>query len=267
MVPPADSLPYIDLMQARDGLDRERGRRDDRRQLKVRLPEAPADYLEGALDNEALGPEELVLVLRSPASTASIVERVGRNRSWMRSRDLKVAFVGHPRAPRVLARRFLPHLYWRDLADIATNLRLSPVLRREAEKLLKTRLPELSLGEKIALARRGSRGIIEMLCDERDPQVLRALAGNPRATQNDVARMLTRSDLQPEFLGWLADQSSWGQRRELRLALVRHPGTPSAAALRSIRALSRTDLNDLQHDPIAPRLARVAAERRLARVG
>lgn len=254
-------------MGVSDGLDRERGRRDERHQLRRHLPDATGEYLEGALDNEALGPDELVLVLRSPASTAAIVARVGRNRAWMRSRDLKVAFVGHPRAPRVLARRFLPHLYWRDLADLGTNLRISPVMRREAERLLKTRLPELSLGEKVALARRGSRGIIEMLCGERDPQVLRATACNPRATEADVLRMLTRPDLQPEFLGWLADQSAWGQRRGPRLALVRHPHTPPASALRSLLALSRTDLDDLQHDPMAPRLARVAAERRLARVG
>lgn len=254
-------------MGVSEGLDRERGRRDERQQLKMHLPEAPSEYLEGALDNGELGPEELVLLLRSPASTAAIVARVGTNRSWMRSRELKVAFVGHPHAPRVLARRFLPHLSWRDLADLGTKPRISPVMRREAERLLKTRLPELSAGEKISLARRASRGIIEMLRDEQDPQVLRALAGNPRAVESDILRILARPDLRSEFLAWLADQSSWGQRRELRLALVRHPGTPPPAALRSIRALSRADLHDLQQDPLAPRLARVAAERRLARVG
>lgn len=254
-------------MQGLESPDRGRGRRDDRQQLKARLPDAPVDYLEGALENEALGPEELVLLLRSKSSTAAIVAKVGRNRSWMRSHDAKVAFVSHPKAPWVLARRFLPHLYWRDLADLAVDLRVSPVLRRDAERLLTTRLPELSLGEKISLARRGSRGIVEALWAEREPQVLRAVAGNPRATESDVARILARPDLPGEFLGWLAGQSSWGRRRSVRLALVRHPQTPAAAALRSIEALSPRDLSELQHDAIAPRLARMAAGRRLERVG
>jgi hypothetical protein len=265
------SVTYIGGMQGNEGgsagsrtLDRERGRRDDLQQLRTHLPEAPGDYLEGALDNAALGPEELVLVLRHPASTAAILTRIARNRAWMRPREMKVAFVGHPRAPWVLARRFFPHLYWRDLANVAANLRISPVLRREAERLLRTRLPELSVGEKVSLARRGSRGVLEMLCTEPEPQVLRALAGNPRATEADLGRILARSDLHPEFLGWLATQSSWGQRRAVRLALVRHPATPHAAGLRSIQALSPGDLDDLQHDPIAPRLARVAAQRLLA---
>jgi hypothetical protein len=265
------SVPYIEGMHGDEGhsanpgaLDRERGRRDDLQQLRTHLSEAPGDYLEGALENAALGPEELMLVLRSPASTADILTRIARNRAWMRPREMKVAFVAHPRAPWVLARRFYPHLYWKDLADVAANLRISPVLRREAERLLKTRLPELSVGEKVSLARRGSRGIVEMLCGEPEPQVLRAVVGNPRTTEGDIARILARSDLLPEFLGWLASQSAWGQRRAVRLALVRHPSTPFAAALRSIQALSRGDLADLQHDAIAPRLARVAAERLLA---
>jgi hypothetical protein len=185
----------------------------------------------------------------------------------MRSREVKVAFVSSPRAPQVLARQVLPHLGWRDLAALPVDLRISPVLRREAEKLLKLRLPELALGEKIALARRGSRGIVALLCDEPESQVLRAVVGNPRATEADCVRILARSDLPAEFLGWLATSSSWGQRRTVRLTLVRHPRTPPSAALQLARALSRKDIEDLQRDVAAPRLVRVAAERHLAAQG
>lgn len=241
---------------------RERGRVDDREQLRLHLPEAGSDYLEGALENPNLGPDELVILIRNRATTTEIVTRIGRNPAWMRSREIKVAVVENPRTPHVLARRFLPHLFWRDLAELASNLRVSPVLRRESEKLLATRLPELTLGEKIALARRGSRGVIEILREESDTGVLRAIAGNSRATEADLARIVARSDVRPDFLGWLADQSSWGQRREVRLALVRHPQTPPASALRLTHLLSKRDADDLRHDVSAPRLVRVAAERR-----
>lgn len=248
-------------------LDRERGRRDDRSQLRLRLSDAPKEYVEGALDNPELGPAELAILLRSRQTTATIVTRVGRNRSWMRSRELKVAFVSNPRAPQVLARRFLPQLSWRDLAKLAANLRVSPVLRRESEKLIRTRLPELSPGEKVSLARLGSRGIVEMLRDERDALVLRALAGNARATEADLAGILARQDAPPSFLRWLADESLWGQRHDVRLALVRHPRTPPSSALRLTLALSRRDVELLRHDPMAPRIVRVAAERHLEAQG
>ena len=248
-------------------LDRERGRTDDRSQLKLRLFHAPSAYLEGALDNPELGPEELAILLRNQESSVEIVARIGRNRAWMRARAIQVALVANPRAPQLVARRFLPHLTWRDLAEVAANLRLSPVVRREAEKLLGTRLPELALGEKVALARRGSRGVVDKLRDETDPLVLRALAGNPRTTETDLARVLARMDVPSDFLAWLADRSSWSQRRSVRLALVRHPRTPASSALRLTRELSRTDIDELRRDVAAPRLVRVAAERLLSSAG
>ena len=224
-------------------------------------------YIDGVEPQADLGPDELVILLRDRATSAATVTRIGRNRSWMRPGKVKVAFVSNPRAPQVLARQFLPHLGWRDLAELSVNQRVSPVLRREAEKLLKTRLPELALGEKVALARRGSRGIVEMLRLEADDLVLRAVAGNPRVTEADFARILARSDVPAGFLGWLADQSSWGQRRAVRLALVRHPRTPPPSALRLTHALSRRDIDELRRDIAAPRLVRVAAERHLAVAG
>jgi len=264
-------LPYIEgvhspIASPQDAppLARERGRSDERSQLRLHLADASSAYLEGALENAGLGVEELVLVLRSQAATAAILARVGRNRSWMRPREIKLALVGNPKVPHVLARRFLPHLYWRDLAELAVNLRVAPVLRREAERLLKTRVPELSVGERVALARRGSRGLIELLGGEPDALVLRALAGNARATEADIARVLARSDVPADFLRWLADQSSWSQRRTVRLALIRHPRTPPSSALRMIQTLSCGDQEDLRRDATVPRLVRVAAERRLA---
>jgi hypothetical protein len=267
-------VPYIEGVHLSDSplpdapsLDRERGRTDDRSAFRLRVADAPSAYLEGALDNAALGLEELAILIRSRSATSAILSRVGRNRSWTRVREIKIALLGNPRVPQVLARQFLPHLYWRDLAELAANLRVAPVLRRDAEKLLKTRLPELSVGERVALARRGSRGLIEALSDETESVVLRAVAGNARATEADVARILARSDVPASFLRWLAEQSSWSQRRVVRLAIIRHARTPSSSALRLISALSRRDTEDLRRDVTAPRLLRVAAERRLAAAG
>jgi hypothetical protein len=267
-------LPYIEGVHpaavsppSAPTLDRERGLNDQRSRLRLHLVDAPIAYLEGALENADLGLEELALLLRNRATTAEILTRVARNRSWIRPREIKLALLGNPRVPHVLARQLLPHLYWRDLAELAANLRVAPVLRRDAEKLVKTRLPELSVGERVALARRGSRGLIELLCYEAEGSVLRAVAGNARATEADLARILTRSDVPADFLRWLADQSSWGQRRVVRLALVRHPRTPPSSALRLIPTLSRRDIEDLRSDIAVPRLVRVAAERRLAAAG
>jgi hypothetical protein len=260
-VTPTESRPGTTIP-----LDRQRGREDDAECLRIRLGDAPVEYLAGALENLNLGPDGLTLVLRNRFASAEIVTRIGRNREWMRARDVKTAFVANPLAPVVHARQVLPFLFWRDLADVAVNVRLSPTLRRDAEKVLRTRLPELSVGERTALARRPSRGVVEMLRDDSDPGVLRSLAGNPRATESDIVRVAARRDAPAEFLGWLADQSPWGQRRDVVMAVIRHPKAPPAVALRLARRLSPDDLDALCRDDSVPRLVRVAAERSKAAV-
>jgi hypothetical protein len=260
----APVTPSEPIAPATPLLDRRRGKEDDADRLKRHAGDAPADYLEGALDNEHLNPEVLRLLLHNRSATAEIVTRVGRNRAWMRSRDVKIAFVANPRAPVVLARQVLPHLFWRDLADVACDVRLSPAVRRDAEKVLRTRLPELSVGERTALARRPSPGIVAMMRDDLEPAVLRALAGNPRATESDILHAAARRNVPAGFLGWLATESPWGQRREVLLCVVRHPRTPHAAALRATQRLSPGDLLAVHGDEAVPRLVRVAAGRRAA---
>jgi len=225
--------------------------------------DAPADWLASVLEHEALGPDVVALILRNRAATVPLVTQIGRNRDWMRDREVRVAFVGNPLAPTVLSRQVLPHLFWTDLADVACNARLSPVLRREAERILRSRLPEFSTGERIALARRPSRGVIEMLCEDGEAAVLTALAANPRVTRSDIARILGRAGVPPAFLSWLASSTSWSGFQDLVHAMVRHPGMPAAAALRLVAKLSAADLERVLRDALAPRLVRVAAERRL----
>ena len=243
--------------------DFERGRSDDRPSLGLALPAAPPEYLLGALDNPALGPEELALLLENRGATAEILARIGRTPGWMRSREAKRSLVAHPKTPTTLSRRFLPHLFWRELVDVAGNLRVPPVVRRDAERLVRLRLPELTVGERVTLSRVASRGLVALLRDEDDAAVLKALVGNPRVTEGDLLRVLSRPGLPADFLGWLADQSAWSQRAEPRRAIVRHPRTPAPSALRLVAKLSRHQLEELARDETAPRLVHVAAARRL----
>ena len=247
---------------ARSGLDA--GRRDDAASLRLRLPEAPADYLEGALDNPSVGPDEVETILRSRNATAAILARIARNKAWMRGRRAKRALVSHPKTPIALARNLLPHLFWRHLADVAADARLSAVLRRDAEKLLRSRLPELTVGERVTLARMASRALIEPLRGDPDRRVLEALLRNPKVNDTDIGRVVSREDAPASFLVWLATESEWGRSAAIRAALVRHPLLPAPIALRVTGLLSARELRDLCHDPLAPRLVRVAAQRRSA---
>lgn len=245
----------------------ERGRTDGPEALRLCLPAAPADYLRGAVENPALGPEETVVLLRNRALPPSEIQKIARDRRWARVHDVKAGIVRHPRTPYAVARALLGHLFWRDLMDLAADLHVTPPLRRDAETILRVRLPELSLGEKVALARRASPGVIAALRETADAMVLKALFGNPRFIERDALAVATGDTTPPEALAALASHGAWGARRPVRLALLSNPRTPVAAALRLVENLAPEDLLRLAHDASAPRIVRVGAGRRLERPG
>jgi len=218
----------------------------------------------GALENPSLTDEKLLRLLRNPHVTPQILSRIGRDRRWTRVYEIKRALVRHPRSPLVVSRGFLPYLHWKDLAEACADLRVHPVARRQAERLLGTRVDELSLGEKVTLARRASRGLIRALIDAGEPQVLRGLLGNERTVEADAIRIASGPRATPELLRHLADHPKWGRRRDVRLALLRNRRTPVPVALRLAGGLAPPDLRRLLKDDKVPRIVRVGAERRLA---
>ncbi len=243
---------------------RARGRTASAAELRKCLASAPAPYLAGALENAELGPDEVLLLLRNRAAPAALLARIGGNGEWTRLHEVKCGLVRHFNTPPAIARGLARHLYSRDLAEIAEDVRVRPAVRRQAEESLKADVEEMALGEKVSLARRCSGALIGALRDSTEAAVLRALLGNGRFVEADAVRIASGAKTPGDVLRTLAEDPSWGVRRAVRLALLRNPRTPVPSALRLIRGMSRRDLVRLAEDREAPRIVRVGAERRLA---
>ena len=232
--------------------------------LAPALRTASIEYLDGALANAGLQPHHLLLILRNPAVTAALLQRIGRSPIWLKSYKLRVALVQHPRTPRPLALSLASSLRWGDLARVTTSARSPVTVRAVAEKILLLRLPELALGERISLARVAPPLVLHGLRRENSPLVARALLENPLLRYEEALSMAERPDAPPPLLQALAECTRFVGRRELRLALAAHPHTPSVVALRLVSALEEGSLVCLAASPAAPILVRLAAERRLA---
>jgi hypothetical protein len=234
-----------------------------RAELRRRLSSAPAAWLSQALKNPELGPAELMLVLRNPAAPATVLEEIGANRSWMGHHELRRGLVRHRHAPPALARRLLGHLYWKDWCEIAAHPPANPMIRRQAERMLLACIGELGAGERIMLARRVTRGLIPAFLTDPDPRVIQALLGNPRLAEVDLLRLANDASNSAEVLRCVAEHSVWGQRRDLRLALLRRPELAIQTALRLARKMDPRDLRMLVEDDKVPQIVRVGIERRL----
>jgi len=229
-----DVSEKADSKTQRTELDLAGGRAAPVELLRRHLSSAPLAFLEGALDNPALTDSELILLLRNKQATAGLLLAIVRDRCWTRSQEVRKLLALHPRLPLAAARDLLPYLFWKQLAEISTSPQANPVVRRMAEEALEIKITEMSLGEKVALARQATARVIGALSKSAEPRLLRALLGNGRMREKEAAGIAADDRLPGELLAFIAGHHRWSALRSIRLALLANPrqgdGTRPAAA-------------------------------------
>jgi len=196
-----------------------------------------------------LGPEEARQALRNPFCCLEVVEVVAAQARLLAFYEVRRDLALHPRTPETTVLRFLPGLYWRDLMLLGLDTRLRPSLRRAAEQHLLSRLPEVALGERIALARRASAGILVQLRHDPNPRVMAALLDNPRLTEGTLAPLVHSATTSPAILDAVILDRRWGLRYGLRLAVARNPAARVETVLPLLPTLRKADLRAVAGDP------------------
>lgn len=185
---------------------------------------------------------EVRQVLLNHFTTPQVIEGLLVLRHLTSTSEVRRALCCDRRTPEVAAMRFIPGLFWRDLLEIAANLRLSPAVRRLAEKYLVQRLPRLAVGERITLARRASPEVMTHLRTDADLRVIRALLENPRLTELRLLPLIAHEKTPPQVLQLVADHPRWGGCYDVRAALGCNPLTPFSVLFRILPELKRSDV-------------------------
>ncbi|MEW5849036.1 MAG: hypothetical protein AB2A00_09480 [Myxococcota bacterium] len=130
------------------------------------------------------------------------------------------------------------------------RLLLAPPPRQERRAPQPRRAPEGSdtLGMRTWLARCGEHHHLDKLSRDPDPRVIRNLLLNPRLTEKDVLKIVTRRPALADVLREVARNDKWTRRAAVRRALVFNPFTPTEVALRLLPFMSRADLHALAVD-------------------
>ena len=115
------------------------------------------------LDHPEAEQSHIVAVLRKRDLSSAVIEAIAGHERWSGQHSVRAAVVNHTKTPRTMALRLLHLLLWRELLNVTGNYRLPMPLRIDAERRLRDRLPELEIGEKIALARAAPQGLIPLL--------------------------------------------------------------------------------------------------------
>jgi len=204
-----------------------------------------------ALDSAALT-EDLALAQLAEHDLASgAIEEISKNSGLMKSRKVRLAIASHPRTPRRIALKLIRELYTFDLMQFALLPTAPPDLKHVADELLISRLASITLGERIALARRCSAKVAGALLLDKETRVWQAALESPRLTEANVVKALQRTAT-AACVESVSHHAKWSLRPEIRIALLRNAHTPLARALEFARRLAPAQLRDVLHSSRLP---------------
>jgi len=221
-------------------------------ELATLLHHHSMDVLLALLENPALDETHVCLLLERKDLRGEILEEVARRKPLLKSYRVKRALAFHPRTPRLVSLRLLRDLYLMDLAQITILPGISAELKLNAEEQLLARLPQLPLGQKITLARRGPARVAGALLAEGHAQVVSIVLDNPYLTEAQILRVLSREKLPAPVIPAIIGHRKWSITYNVRLALVRHPSAPLATILSYLPELTVSDLRELAAPGIVP---------------
>jgi predicted regulator of amino acid metabolism with ACT domain len=221
-------------------------------ELAALLHHHATDVLLALLDNPAIDEPHVCVLLDRKDIPKEVLEEVASRKPLLKSYRVKRALVFHPRTPRLIGVRLVRELYLMDLVQLALLPAAVPELKINAEEQLIARLPQLPLGQKVTLARRGPARAAGVLLAEGHPQVLEPVLDNPHLTEAQVLKVLSREKLPQQAVQAISHHRKWSLVYNIRLALIRHPASTLSTVLAFLPELTVSDLRELASPGIVP---------------
>jgi hypothetical protein len=220
--------------------------------LPTSTPGGPSDAHAKQAADPALTADLAQALLKDRTLSAEQIELITRNAAAMKSRKVRIAIAAHPSAPRRVALRLIRELYTFDLMQFSLLPAVAADLKRVSDELLVSRIASITLGERIALARRSSTMVAAALLLDKESRVWQTALENPRLTESAIVKALLRPAATPAFVKAICHHAKWSVRFEVRNALLRNEFTPLARALEFARRLPPAQLRDILHNSRLP---------------
>lgn len=241
----ADAIDLTKTNDARAVQETQHTLAADGEELAALLHSDNEEVLLALLKNPALAETGVTVLLARKNLPTAVIEEMCKRRDWLKTYALKKMLACHPHTPRRVSLRLLKEMYLMDLVQIALLPGVSVELKRNAEDQLATRLPQLPLGPKITLARRGPARVAGSLLAEGHPLVVPVALDNSHLTAAQILKALAREGVPESVVQAIAQHRKWSCDYNVRLALVRNPATTLAVSLSFLPELTVSDLHEL----------------------
>ncbi|GAC1638893.1 MAG: hypothetical protein NVS9B14_19710 [Candidatus Acidiferrum sp.] len=214
-------------------------------EFSAKVRDGSPESLRELAHNPSLNEEQAMLLLARKDLPGELIEAIAQKKSLLKNYAVKKALVLHPHTPRMVSLRLLRDLYLMDLVQLTLAPGALAELKRNAEEQLIARLPQLPLGQKITIARRGPGRVAGALLAEGHAQVLTVVLDNSNLNEANVLKALSRPKLAPRVVEAISQHKKWSLSYNVRLALVRQPSTTLSTVLAYLPELTISDLREL----------------------
>ena len=109
-------------------------------------------------------------------------------------------------------------------------------------------LEYVTLGEKKSLARTRKKDFLDRLLYDNNPMVVENILANPRITETDVLKMVSRRPNSEGVLTAIYKSDRWINSYTIKRSMVKNPYTPVGIALGLLMFLNSQDLKDISID-------------------
>lgn len=220
----------------------------DKDRLFALIQSGSEEVLLAALRNPALDHQHLLALLKRRGIEPLIGAIYGGKR-LMEAYAVKFALAAHPDTPPHIAQKLLQLLYIFDLLKLCLIPGVSSDVRMAAERRIIQQIPTQPLGNKLALARRGTSAILEALLGEGVLNVVGICLDNSHLKEGALHKFLASSLATAEAVSLVARNSRWKNRPNIRLAILKNPRTPLIWFTVFLPGLPATTVRDLLASP------------------
>jgi hypothetical protein len=213
--------------------------------LQSLIHESDEETLLALLENPHVEEPHMSQMLERLDLSANVLTAIAEKGKWTASEGVRLRLALHPRTPRRFAMALLRQLYLFDLVRVSLLPSTPAEIRRVAEELMITRVPQIPIGQKLTLARRGPTRVVGALLAEGHPQAIKLALANAFLTESQVLKVLAKPGVPERVVAAISQHPRWAVQYNVRVALVRNQHTPIPVILAFLPNLTLRDLKDL----------------------
>jgi len=228
------------------------------------LESGSEEVLRCLIDNPAFDETHVCLLLERKDLSGLLLEEISKRKTWRANYRVRLGLAAHPHTPRLIAMRLMRELHLMDLVRISLLPTSSMELRRLADERVLAQLPQLPLGQKLMLARRGSTRIAAGLVAHGPEQVACVALDNSFLTESQLLKTLAKEALPARIVAAVAGHGKWSKLVNIRVALLRHSHVPPERVPALVPGLPRREMEDLLELSRLPEYVRAHLREELA---